>query len=129
MGKKHNWSLTNPQWTVLEEEVFSRITYFQAQIIRDAFEEKASKESDESIGQRLDLPADLIAQCRHCRMRHLIDPEVSAKDLKSMMLHYRSPLERQADEGKMELESVPRAVRMGKTLSRAINSFSGGYPE
>ncbi len=114
MALRHR-SKTNPEWTVLEEEVFGRITFFQAQVIRDAFEERSSNEGDQSIADRLSLPLELIQKCRCCRFRHLIPAEITSKDMKEILKHYRSPLER-LDRPVERPEQLPRAVRLGLAL-------------
>lgn len=102
--------------TPLEEEVLGRLTLFEAQVIRDAFGEKSTAESDRSIADRMSLPLELIQKARLCRLRTLVPAEVSAAELKRVLRNYKSVLERAQEES----TTPPRACRIKLQLPRHL---------
>jgi hypothetical protein len=79
-----NYPHGNTPKNALEEECVSRLTFFQAQVLRDTYLEQAaggSHETDQEIALRTGVALDLVEKFRKCRYKALVRPEIHVDEV------------------------------------------------
>ncbi len=100
----------------VEQELLSKLTLFQAQVLRDALEERT--ETDAQIAERMNIPEEVVLLSHSCRIRSIVPPEVPIAEVREIMKTYKSPFadQRLKKRGVARPPETARAVTRGRGM-------------